>query len=45
MKKLFGLLIFIFIMAQTSAWAELQPIPVTVKLPEKYTQEYIDSLA
>ena len=45
MKKLIGLLIFIFFMAQTSAWAELQPIPGTVKLPEKYTQEYIDSLA
>lgn len=45
MKKLIGLLIFIFFMAKAPAWAELQPIPGTVKLPEKYTQEYIDSLA
>ena len=44
MKKIFILLIASMICLKVSA-AELIPVPGQVKLPAKYTQEYIDSLA
>jgi hypothetical protein len=45
MKKLFLLLITLIITYSAVKAAQLQPVPPNIKLPSKYTQEYIDSLA
>ena len=44
MKKLIILLITLFTLGPAYS-AALEPVPSNVKLPSKYTQEYIDSLA
>ena len=44
-KKVFSLFL-ILILCGTSAFAKnFQPVPANVKLPAKYTQEYIDSIS
>lgn len=46
MKKKLLSSLFAFTLAYSTAFAApLQPVPGQVKLPEKYTQEYIDTLA
>lgn len=45
MKKLFISLFTLFFTLSTAYSASLNPIPGQVKLPAKYTQEYVDSLA
>lgn len=45
MKKLLLIFFTIFLTANIQVFAELQPVPGKVKLPQKYTQDYIDSLA
>ena len=45
MKKIILLLAFMFCFTGSAKSASLNPVPFSVKLPEKYTQEYIDTLA
>ena len=45
MKKLLNILILLALSAQISFAKSYEPVPSTVKLPEKYTQEYIDSIS
>lgn len=45
MKKVLILIFTLFLGINTAYSASLNPIPGQVKLPEKYTQDYIDSLA
>ena len=51
MKKIFSLIIiFMFSLMQTSAFGSpfsktFEPVPDNVKMPAKYTQEYIDSIS
>lgn len=45
MKKVIILLITTFLALGKASAASLEPIPVNIKLPSKYTSEYIDSLA
>ena len=44
MKKLFIILFALFFSLKSASAATFEPIPHNVKLPAKYTQEYIDSL-
>ena len=45
MKKLFSLVISIFLLT-FPVWSKgFEPVPSNVKLPAKYTQEYIDSIS
>lgn len=44
MKKILILLIILFFNTQMLTAATFEPVPHDVKLPKKYTQEYIDSL-
>ena len=45
MKKLAGLLIILALSAQITLAKTYQPVPSNVKVPAKYTQEYIDSIS
>ncbi len=45
MKKIAGLLIILALSAQVSFAKNYQPVPSNVKIPAKYTQEYIDSIS
>ena len=46
MKKILGLFIVIFTIVATPVYAaKYEPVPSNVKLPPKYTQEYIDSIS
>lgn len=45
MKKVLILIFSAFLAINTTCAATLNPVPGQVKLPAKYTQEYIDSLA
>lgn len=45
MKKLLLIFFTILLSANMQVFAELQPVPGKVKLPKKYTQDYINSLA
>lgn len=45
MKKLFSLLCAFVLTYNVAYSAQLQPVPSNVKLPEKYSPSYIDSLA
>ena len=45
MKKIAGLLIILVLSAQVSFAKNYQPVPSNVKVPAKYTQEYIDSIS
>ncbi len=46
MKKILGLFIVIFAILLTPVYAaKYEPVPSNVKLPPKYTQEYIDSIS
>lgn len=45
MKKIAGLLIILVLSAQVSFAKNYQPVPSNVKIPAKYTQEYIDSIS
>lgn len=45
MKRLLKLLILLSLTTQVSFAKTYQPVPSTVKLPAKYTQEYIDSIS
>ena len=44
MKKLFILLTALLFGLKTAQAATFEPIPHSIKLPKKYTQEYVDSL-
>ena len=45
MKRLLKILILLCLTTQVSFAKTYQPVPSTVKLPAKYTQEYIDSIS
>ena len=45
MKRLLKVLILLSLTTQVSFAKTYQPVPSTVKLPAKYTQEYIDSIS
>lgn len=45
MKKLAGLLIILALSAQITLAKTYQPVPSNVKVPAKYTQEYLDSIS
>ena len=45
MKRLLKILILLSLTTQVSFAKTYQPVPSTVKLPAKYTQEYIDSIS
>lgn len=45
MKRLLSILILLGLTAPVSFAKTYQPVPSTVKLPAKYTQEYIDSIS
>ena len=45
MKRLLKILIVLSLTTQVSFAKTYQPVPSTVKLPAKYTQEYIDSIS
>lgn len=45
MKRLLKVLILLSLTTQMSFAKTYQPVPSTVKLPAKYTQEYIDSIS
>ena len=45
MKKVILILFTILIWSKPALSATLEPVPAKVKLPTKYTQEYIDTLA
>ena len=45
MKRLLKILILLRLTTQVSFAKTYQPVPSTVKLPAKYTQEYIDSIS
>lgn len=45
MKKLLNILIALALSTTIASAKTYQPVPSTVKLPEKYTQEYIDSIS
>ena len=45
MKRLLKVLILLSLTTQVSFAKTQQPVPSTVKLPAKYTQEYIDSIS
>lgn len=45
MKKLLNILIALALSTTIAFAKNYQPVPSTVKLPEKYTQEYIDSIS
>lgn len=45
MKKITSLIFALAMCVNVSYSASLEPVPGNVKLPEKYTQEYIDSLS
>ena len=45
MKKVILILFALLILSKPALSAALEPIPAKVKLPSKYTQEYIDTLA
>ena len=45
MKRLLKVLILLSLTTQVSVAKTYQPVPSTVKLPAKYTQEYIDSIS
>ena len=45
MKRLLTILILLSLTTQVSFAKTYQPVPSTVKLPAKYTQEYIDSIS
>ena len=45
MKKVILILFAILIWSKPALSATLEPVPAKVKLPTKYTQEYIDTLA
>lgn len=45
MKKLFSLIITFALCSSVSIAKGFEPVPSNVRLPEKYTQEYIDSIS
>ena len=45
MKKIAGLLVILALSAQITLAKTYQPVPSNVKVPAKYTQEYIDSIS
>lgn len=45
MKKLFSLIIAFTLCAETALAKDFEPVPSNVKLPPKYTKEYIDSIS
>ena len=45
MKKIAGLLVIFALSAQITLAKTYQPVPSNVKMPAKYTQEYIDSIS
>lgn len=45
MKKLLNILIVLALSTTIASAKNYQPVPSTVKLPEKYTQKYIDSIS
>ena len=45
MKKIFALLIFVGLSIAPSMAKSYEPVPSNVKLPSKYTQEYINSIS
>ena len=45
MKKFFSVLITFFLSATVCHSKTFEPVPANVKLPAKYTQEYIDSIS
>ena len=45
MKKIFITLLGLFLSLKTAYSATFEPVPAQIKLPSKYTQEYIDSLS
>ena len=45
MKKVLISIIALILGGAPALAAKLEPVPIGVELPEKYSQEYIDSLA
>ncbi len=45
MKKFLSAMLFLFIAAAAAEAAKYEPVPAKVKMPEKYTSEYIDEIS
>jgi hypothetical protein len=45
MKKIFSLIIISSLLSSTAFAKGFEPVPSNVKLPAKYTQDYIDSIS